>query len=123
MPMNSCVKPLKPRERETKASTLHMFSFIFVIILLLSFPSFFKLNFKRHITMDEYRQKILVIVVFFMTNPKFLKKISNIHKKHKKLTRGEENEKEVEYIKFGLGFTLVLHCGFHQNDNICLQQH
>jgi hypothetical protein len=45
--------------------------------------------------MDEYRHKILVIFVFFMTNPKFLRKFSIIHKKHKKLTRGEENENKL----------------------------
>jgi hypothetical protein len=44
--------------------------------------------------MDEYRHKILVIFVFFMTNPKLKKENSIIHKKHKKLTRGEENEKK-----------------------------
>jgi hypothetical protein len=70
--------------------------------------------------MDEYRHKILVIFVFFMTNPKFKKENSIIHKKHKKLTRGEENEKKVENIEFGSRFTLILHCGFHQNDNIFL---
>jgi hypothetical protein len=54
-----------------------------------------------------------------MTNPK-LKKFLHHYKRHQNLTKGEENEKEIEYIKFGLGFTLILHCGFHQNDNIFL---
>jgi hypothetical protein len=43
--------------------------------------------------------------------------------KHINLTRGAKNEKEEENIRFSLGFILIFHCGFHQNNNIGLQQH
>jgi hypothetical protein len=34
-----------------------------------------------------------------------------------------KNEKEGKNIGFGLGFILILHCGFDQNNNILLHQH
>ncbi len=39
--------------------------------------------------------------------------------KHRNSTREEENEEKGE----DMGFTLILGCKFHQNDNILLQQH
>ncbi len=35
----------------------------------------------------------------------------------------EERKMKREDIRFGLRFTLILQCGFHQNNNILLQQH
>jgi hypothetical protein len=35
----------------------------------------------------------------------------------------KKNEKNIENIRFDLGFTSILQCGFHQNNNILLQQH
>jgi hypothetical protein len=32
-------------------------------------------------------------------------------------------KKEKENIRFGLRFISIFHCGFHQNNNILLEQH
>jgi hypothetical protein len=48
---------------------------------------------------------------------------SIIHKKALKLNKKIEKWKEGKNIGFGLRFSLILHCGFHQNNNILLHQH
>ncbi len=136
-PMRLCVKPVRPKSRDQGFNLSYIF--FLGIVLLFIFASFFKLNIKSKTTMDEHKHKILVTLVFVTvisqagkieTRSIIEKQAQKLNKKrgkwsfknkHRSWTRREENEEEVEYIGFGLGFSLILQCGFHQNINILLQ--
>jgi hypothetical protein len=122
--MRLWVKPVRPKSRDQGFNLSYIF--FLGIVLLFIFASFFKLNIKSKTTMDEHKHKILVTLVFVTVISQVgkIETRSIIQKqaqKHRSWTRREENEEEVEYIGFGLGFSLILQCGFHQNINILLQ--
>jgi hypothetical protein len=66
-----------------------------ILLLLIIFASFLKLNPKSHTTVNEHRCKTLVALVFFMTmmfQVEKLKTPSIIHKEAQKLNKGKKIE-------------------------------
>jgi hypothetical protein len=83
--MSSCVKPLRPKEVRTKASTSYMFSI---------FASFLKLISKSQMTMDKHRHKIFATFFAFhdhiSSKEKKIQTLSIIHKQTRKLNKKRE---------------------------------
>jgi hypothetical protein len=59
--------------------------------------------------------------IFHILNRKIRNSIH--HSQTSTKAQQEERKMKREDIRFGLRITLILQCGFHQNNNILLQQH